>query len=99
MTEQAMRACAPDEPVMVAWNAYKATDDYRNSLKWCGAGHAEGSLWACFLAGFKTAIERAAMLHEDINPASDDERLHKVPGAGGMGAVIQYRDEIRQLLK
>ena len=40
--------------------------------------------------------ERCARLHENVNPASDDERLHGVPGAGAMGAVIQYRDLIRK---
>jgi hypothetical protein len=39
--------------------------------------------------------ERCAQLHEQVNPASDDERLAHVPGAGAMGAVIQYRDMIR----
>ncbi len=57
--------------------------------------HAKGSLWGAFVQGFNAATERAASLHESVNPASDDERLHHVPGAGGMGAVIQYRDLIR----
>lgn len=39
--------------------------------------------------------ERCAMLHETVNPASDEERLNRVPGAGAMGAVIEYRDLIR----
>lgn len=39
--------------------------------------------------------ERCARLHEQINPASDEERLNGVPGAGAMGAVIEYRDLIR----
>lgn len=56
---------------------------------------AQGSLWAAFMAGFNAATERAASLHEQINPASDDERHHKVSGAGAMGAVIEYRDRIR----
>lgn len=43
------------------------------------------------------AIEKAASLHESINPASDDERQHRVPGAGAMGAIIEYRDRIRAL--
>jgi hypothetical protein len=64
-----------------------------------GAEHldraAVGSLWAAFMAGFLAASERAAMLHESVNPASSEERLAKVPGAGGMGAVIEYRDLIR----
>lgn len=39
--------------------------------------------------------ERCAMLHESINVASDGERLAGHPGAGAMGAVIEYRDLIR----
>lgn len=41
--------------------------------------------------------ERAASLHENINPASDEERGRGDPGAGAMGAVIEYRDKIRLL--
>lgn len=57
---------------------------------------AMGSLWAAYMAGFNAATERAASLHEQINPASDDERHSKAPGAGAMGAVIEYRDAIRK---
>lgn len=39
--------------------------------------------------------ERCASLHESVDPASDDERHNNVPGAGAMGAVIEYRDLIR----
>ncbi len=56
---------------------------------------AQGSLWAAFMAGFLAATERAASLHESVDPASSEERLAKVPGAGAMGAVIEYRDLIR----
>lgn len=45
----------------------------------------------------KAERERCARLHENINPASDDERLAGHPGAGAMGAVIEYRDAIREL--
>ena len=48
-------------------------------------------------AARKAALEDAALLHENINPASNDERLNNVPGAGAMGAVIEYRDAIRAL--
>ena len=43
--------------------------------------------------------EACAMIHESVNPASDNERLNKVPGAGAMGAVIEYRDLIRKRTK
>ena len=84
-----------DHPLKIAWDAYKKTEDYRNTVRWAGEGGV-GGLWAAFMAGFDTATERAAMLHESVNPASDDERLNKIPGAGAMGAVIEYRDLIRK---
>lgn len=58
---------------------------------------AQGQLWAAFMAGFEAATERAASLHEQISPASDQERHDKSPGAGAMGAVIEYRDRIRKM--
>lgn len=41
--------------------------------------------------------DQAASLHETVNPASDEERAGNVPGCGAMGAVIEYRDAIRNL--
>jgi hypothetical protein len=46
----------------------------------------------------RAALERAAQLHEQINPASDAERHNGDPGAGAMGAVIEYRDAIRAMI-
>lgn len=114
----AMQKCPDDHPLMIAWNAYQQTDDFKNTKDWATRSiiiasqataaeanrvdpweerekRAMGSLWAAFMAGFNAGTERAASLHEQVNPASDDERLNNVPGAGGMGAVIQYRDLIR----
>lgn len=54
-------------------------------------------LRACVAAARVKALDDAAALHESVNPASDDERGHGVPGAGAMGAVIEYRDKIRAL--
>lgn len=96
-----------DHPMMIAWKAHQATDEYANSYKWVTTDknyptaetyrqYVEGSLWAMFTAGFKAGTERAASLHEQINPASDQERHNKSPGAGAMGAVIDYRDRIRE---
>lgn len=86
-----MQMIPNDDPLMIAWNAYKTTEDYANTRK-----HAfGGSLWAAFMAGFQAATERAAALHEAVNPACDHERGHDTPGAGAMGAVIEYRDRIR----
>jgi hypothetical protein len=91
-----MAACRKDDPLLIAWNEYQKTEDFANTKRWAAyAEHLQGSLWAVFMAGYLAAIERAATLHESVNPASDDERIDHVPGAGAMGAVIQYRDLIR----
>jgi hypothetical protein len=44
-----------------------------------------------------TTLDEAAALWESINPASDDERIKGDPGAGAMGAIIEYRDQIKAL--
>ena len=88
----------PDsDPLMIAWTQYAKTDEFQNTLKWASRdGHARGSLWAAFMVGFLMATERAASLHESVDPASDHERQSGSPGAGAMGAVIEYRDLIRK---
>lgn len=94
MTVQA--ACPSDHPLMIAWSAYRATPDFANTKRWAAhPEHVDGSLWAAFVAGFNAANEHAGALHEVIDPASDTERLRGDPGAGAMGAVIEYRDAIR----
>lgn len=46
------------EPLMVAWTAYKGTEEYANSRKWAlHEKHVDGSLWAAFEAGFAAARE------------------------------------------
>ncbi|HEU4344033.1 MAG TPA: DUF2829 domain-containing protein [Candidatus Binatia bacterium] len=42
-----------DHPLMVAWEAYKATPDYANTRKWASHDeHVDGSLWAAFSQGW-----------------------------------------------
>jgi hypothetical protein len=89
--------CPQNDPLMIAWAQFQATDDFQNAQRWAAhPEHLQGSLWAVFMAGFKAATERAADLHEQVDSASDAERLDRLPGAGAMGAVIEYRDKIRQ---
>lgn len=38
MSGEAMSPVPPDHPLMKAWTAYKAGDDYANSYKWATAG-------------------------------------------------------------
>jgi hypothetical protein len=57
--------------------------------------------WEAYLRNLEhernAALDEAAALFEVINPASDDERMKGDPGAGAMGAIIEYRNKIRAL--
>lgn len=49
-----------DHPLILAWNAHKATAEYENSKRWAQhAEHLEGSLWALFMAGWSAAQSQA----------------------------------------
>lgn len=55
-----MRQIRDDEPLMIAWKAYLATEDYQDAFKWAAfEEHRDGSLWAAFMAGFKAAAPKA----------------------------------------
>lgn len=56
--QTAMRQCDPSEPIMIAWNAYKESEAYANTIRWAGKSN-EGSLWAAFTEGFHRAMETA----------------------------------------
>ena len=100
MSDDVQAACDPNSPVMKAWAEFQGTESFKNSLGWAKRSIDEqtvlGSLWHAFEKGFQIATEKAAQLHESINPSSDDERHNKTHGAGAMGAVIEYRDQIRK---
>lgn len=88
-----------DDPLMRAWKEFQTSEQFENVKRWVtDPAHTEGSLWGAFQAGFTAATKRAAELHEQVDPASDAERLDRLPGAGAMGAVIEYRDKIRQTI-
>ena len=44
------------DPMMIAWRAYSATDEYANTRRWAThEEHVNGSLWAAFIAGWFAA--------------------------------------------
>jgi hypothetical protein len=70
---EVMRAVAADEPVMIAWTAYKATAEFASTWNWAAHDkHREGSLWAAFEQGFSAATrsqsERVSRLVEALKP-------------------------------
>jgi hypothetical protein len=50
----AQQPVPPDHPLMKAWIAYQATEDYQNTAKWAPT-HTAGSLWAAFERGWRAA--------------------------------------------
>lgn len=71
---EVMQAVAKDDPLLIAWEAYKKTPSYGNALTWAqfvsiqarqdgnlaiNHPHTEGSLWGVFMAGFNAAKEHA----------------------------------------
>lgn len=58
-------------PVMIAWTAYKLTDEYANALSWASKPeHSEGSLWASFYEGFYVAAANAASSAAELHFAT-----------------------------
>ncbi len=54
-----------DAPVMLAWNTFKATDEYANAARWAlSPEDTEGSLWRAFLEGFTAAAATATAVKE-----------------------------------
>ena len=52
-----MVALPENDPTMIAWNKYKATDEFANTKKWAAyPQHVEGSLWAAYLQGRNDAL-------------------------------------------
>jgi hypothetical protein len=63
----AQAPCPKDHPLMIAFERWKGSEDYRNTAKWAAAiqvsivdgnstishPHLDGSLWGAFVAGFE----------------------------------------------
>lgn len=48
-----MQALPKDDPRIVAWQAYRLTEDYENTRRWAlQEAHVDGSLWAAFIVGY-----------------------------------------------
>lgn len=61
MSDRAMTALAADDPRMVAWGKYRATDEYANARHWAlKPDHVDGALWAAFIEGWIAAGRRSA---------------------------------------
>lgn len=43
-----------DHPLMIAWNAYKETEDFVNGKAWASKNdtYMDGALWSAFMVGF-----------------------------------------------
>lgn len=59
MTGKVMVPVAADDPLLVAWEAYRDTPEYANTERWArSTEHTRGSLWAAFEAGFRAGLAK-----------------------------------------
>jgi hypothetical protein len=71
-----MTPAPKDAPVMVAWEAYKLTDEYQNTRKWAlHERHVDGSLWAAFSEGFARSLSSREAVIEECIAACNGEQL------------------------
>lgn len=71
-----------DHPMMVAWEAYKASDEYSNTKRWAAhVEHVDGSLWAAFVMGWN---RRAPVVTRDALCA---EIFHRIMAVDEFGNV------------
>jgi hypothetical protein len=78
-----MSASAPvpaDHPLMKAWEAYKASDEYASTKKWAVyAENTDGSLWAAYSQGWRDGGGQ--------KPFTDDARVNHFRGL--LGEALQ----------
>ena len=74
-----------DDPRLVAWEAYKATNDYANTRQWAlHEAHVDGSLWAAFIAG--TAI--ATLSPNGVSQSAVEQVSRAIALSDGMAADL-----------
>lgn len=63
---------AKNDPLMVAWEAFKSTEEFTNACRWAlTEEHLHGSLWAVFVAGYQAGNQpRADLLQKIANHES-----------------------------
>lgn len=65
-----------DHPLMLAWNAHKATEEYANARTWAKyEEHVDGSMWAAFMAGWYAALQSKI----DVRPGDGVIQLRPGP--------------------
>ena len=65
MNSTASSPATADHPLMLAWVAHKATEEFANARRWAlNAEYVDGSLWAMFAAGWSAAAARGCGCRE-----------------------------------
>jgi hypothetical protein len=99
-----MRPVPADDPLMIAWKAYEATDDYANTRRWVVEPHAtDGSLWAAFEAGFRArpvappppSVEELERLLDEFRNRAMDVAALEAPKSVEM---LKHRDAAAERL-
>lgn len=71
-----MRALDKNDPIIVAWEAHKLTEEYANNKKWAAhPEHVDDSLWALFLEGWQAARTTQQQPVVDVLTITEREEL------------------------
>jgi hypothetical protein len=87
----AQRQLDADDPIMVAWNAHKATESAKSNIDWT-VRSVEGAMWGAFLAGRANAAEVTTALRDLLdyidNPNKADDVLRKMSKHNDFARVV-----------
>lgn len=88
-------------PLWLAWQAYKQSEDYANTVRWAAhPEHVEGALWAAFERGFSAQSPTVLPTPAEVAAGVEDaERaLQSRPDLPPEAGVLVYRSTLRTLL-
>ena len=94
-----------DDPCMIAWNAYKASDDYANTKRWAvNQENVDGSLWAAFLEGWNRrapeSSESAETAHNsDYAAAAEKVVREKLSTIFGEAVILDIVSSLNSALR
>lgn len=74
-----------DHPMMVAWEAHKATETYANDVRWAVVPeHTEGALWSAFVAAWNRRAPSA-----ELRAAAEEMRERAARGLDAKAALAK----------
>lgn len=89
-------AVPASDPLMIAWTAYKNTQEYSNSWLWAskGADYVEGSMWAAFEQGLRASQAQVLLLTGEVEAAQSHRALYAKTLFDLKDTLLNVTDEV-----